>query len=229
MAAPDTYPYYEMIKTPSQIGMGPGSGKINKNIKGLQAYGEVLIEGGGRAAKGGQPLGNKYFFDTGTTCLLKDDSGTENEVRRFVYVNNVPDGTIPFTGITGAGTSYKDFRGLLPGILGDITDLNPMNLVKAFTMGSNPPCQYIEMPIRDNNNNESRQYAAVANEDIEEYNPCWFPKINGKRKNPVSGLKCQQAFTNINTDLEKDDKLTEIYFGSLTILAFYIFLKIYNK
>ena len=59
-----SYPYYQNIKTPSQLGMSDtGTMKqLGKNIDGLIQYVEVLVSGKSGASKTGQPLGNKFFF-----------------------------------------------------------------------------------------------------------------------------------------------------------------------
>ena len=61
-----TYPYYDNIKSPSQLGMGDkGTIKqMTKDIDGLIDYVEVLVSGKSKASATGQPLGNKFFLQT---------------------------------------------------------------------------------------------------------------------------------------------------------------------
>ena len=54
----------------------------------------MLVTGKGRASKTGKPLGNKFFLKTGGQCNPIDKKG--NTVDRYLYINNVPDGSIPF-------------------------------------------------------------------------------------------------------------------------------------
>lgn len=220
IAGPD-YPYYKFIKSPSQIGMGASGSKIADNISGLISYAELLVEGGGKASKGNHPLGNKYFMETPGTCKDKD---TGESVTRSVYINNVPDGSIPFvSGMTGE--NFSEFEGLLPGVLSDVTDLNPLAIFQAFMIGSNPDCQQLTMDTIDTDNVSSTDTAYVLTTDIQNMNACWFKD----KKNPITGEKCKEAFSKIDKNKFNGDQLCKIYFGSLTILGFYIFLKLALK
>ena len=80
------YPYYKYIKTPSEIGMtDEGSLKaLGKDIDGLTSYVELLVSGQGNASATGQPLGNKFFLQTGGKCR---DKATGQDVDRFIYIN----------------------------------------------------------------------------------------------------------------------------------------------
>lgn len=213
------YPYYKYVQSPSDLGMSSKGSKIADNIGGLIAYTEVLVTGTGRGSTTGKPLGNKYFMQTGATCK---DTATGNAVTRSLYVNNVPDGTIPFVS-SMSGESFKDFRGLIPGVLGDMDDLNPLKIFQAFMMGSEPDCQQQTMEIIDTNNITSKETAFIANADIQGMNPCWF----ADNKNPITNVKCKESFSKIETD--SNDQLIKIYNVSLSLLAFYIFMKLITK
>lgn len=220
MSGPD-YPYYKYIKSPSKMGMGASGSKIAKNISGLISYADLLVEGGGKASKGSNPLGDKYFMETAATCQDKD---TGDSVTRSVYINNVPDGSIPF--ISGmSGENYSDFKGLLPGIMSDVENLNPLAIFQAFMIGSNPECQQLTMDTIDASNNSSTETAYVLTTDIQNMNACWF----SDGKNPETGDKCKETFSKIDKTKFHGDLLCQAYFGSLTILGFYIFLKLYTK
>ena len=58
-----SYPYYQNIKSPSQIGMSDKGtmSALGKDIDGLIQYVELLVQGNSSASKTGQPLGNKFF------------------------------------------------------------------------------------------------------------------------------------------------------------------------
>ena len=94
LLGPD-YPYYKYIKNPSELGMsGDGSLKqLGKDIDGLVNYVELLVSGKGNASATGQPLGDKFFLKTGGKCT---DKSTGQEVDRYIYIDNVPAGNIPF-------------------------------------------------------------------------------------------------------------------------------------
>ena len=100
------YKYWKQIKSPQQMGMSTeGSiSTIAKDVGGLINYVEVLVTGGGSASSTGRPLGNKFFLKTAATC--KDKSG--QIVDRYMYVNNVPDGDIPFIS-SAMGANFSEF------------------------------------------------------------------------------------------------------------------------
>ena len=137
-----TYAYYNQIKNPAELGMSTKGDAISNNLAGLVAYTEVLVTGEGDASKPGGPLGNKFFLKTGAKC---EDTETGEQVTRSLYFNNVPDGSIPFIS-QGLGTRFTTFRGLVPGTLSDMNQLNPLAIFSAFMQGTNPKCMKITMP-----------------------------------------------------------------------------------
>jgi hypothetical protein len=225
------YKYYKFIKTPKEIGMsGDGSlDAIGSNINGLIAYTELLVSGGGAASATGKPLGNKYFLQTGAQCT---DKKTGNQVNRFIYVNNVPDGEIPFIS-SGMGVNFTELEGLLPGTMSNIVQINPLGVFQAFMLGNSPECQDINMETIDVNNNVSQETQHVLTSDIKNMNPCWF----SNKINPVTNTPCIETFENKKkqpnnlTELEDDNidyvknVINVIYISLLIIL----FLSIANK
>lgn len=144
LLGPD-YKYYEHIKTPEELGMSD-SGTISalgKDINGIINYVELLVTGRGDAnkSKGGRPLGDRFFLKTGGQCK---DQATGKLVDRHMYIDNVPDGSIPFVS-SGIGYKFTTFEGLIPGILSDIDKINPMDMFKAFSQDSEPPCREITL------------------------------------------------------------------------------------
>ena len=225
------YKYYKFIKTPKEIGMSSDGSldAIGSNINGLIAYTELLVSGGGAASATGKPLGNKYFLQTGAQCT---DKKTGNQVNRFIYVNNVPDGEIPFIS-SGMGVNFTEFEGLLPGTMSNIAQLNPLGVFQAFMLGNSPECQDIKMETIDVNNNVSQETQHVLTSDIKNMNPCWFPN----KINPVTNTPCREAFENRKkksnniTELEDDNidyvkNLINVIYISLLII---LFLSIANK
>ena len=213
------YPYYKYVKSPGDLGMSAKGSSIADNIGGLIAYTEVLVTGTGRGTTTGKPLGNKYFLQTGAKCK---DTATGNSVTRSLYVNNVPDGTIPFIS-SMTGESFKEFRGLIPGVLSDMEGLNPLKIFQAFMLGNEPDCRNQTMEIIDSNNIKSKETAFIANADLQGMNACWF----SDKKNPLTKAKCKESFSKIET--ESTDSLIKIYNVSLSLLAFYIFMKLITK
>jgi len=222
-----SYPYYKNIKMPSDIGMSDkGTIKaLSKDIDGLIQYVEVLVTGKSKASKTGGPLGNKFFLQTGAKCV---DTKTNEEVTRYIYVNNIPQGNIPFIS-SGLGTNFTDFKGLIPGAMSNLNVLNPFNILQSFLSGSTPPCQEITMQTVDVNNNKSSETHYVTLVDIGNTDPCSFPD----KKNPQTGAKCKGAQTkmeafesyNLNESSEfpfPNDIFDQLYFAGLGGVGIYI-------
>lgn len=144
LLGPD-YKYYQQIKTPDEMGMSDAGSisALGRDINGIINYVELLITGGGNAnkSKGGRPLGDRFFLKTGGQCK---DVATGNLVDRYMYIDNIPDGSIPFVS-SGTGYKFTTFEGLIPGILSDIDKINPMDMFKAFMQDSEPPCQEVTL------------------------------------------------------------------------------------
>jgi len=223
-----TYPYYKNINTPSQIGMtDQGSlSALGNDINGLIQYVELLVSGGGRASSTGSPLGNKFFLKTGAKCV---DTKTNNQVDRYIYVNNVPEGNIPFIS-NGMGVNFSEFKGLIPGAMGNLNVLNPYAIMQSFLSGSTPPCQELTMQTIDVNNNQSSETHFVTLVDIQNMDPCSFS--NGT--NPVTGRKCKETFeNNLQSSLAEKvmpkDPIDQFYFASLAGVGIYILYRFMEK
>jgi len=221
-----TYPYYQNIKVPSQIGMSSQGTlqALGSDINGLIQYVEVLVSGNSNASATGGPLGNKFFLQTGAKCMAPNNQ----QVDRYIYVNNVPDGSIPFIS-QGLGVNFTEFRGLIPGAMGNLNALNPFAIMQSFLSGSTPPCQELTMQTVDNNNVSSTETQYVTTVDIQNMDPCWFS--NGT--NPITGQNCVQAFTNMNLNDSSpylpNDPLTQVYFACLTGVGIYILYRLMEK
>jgi hypothetical protein len=235
MSTDTDYPYYKNIRSPSQIGMSDKGtlSALGKDISGLIDYVDVLVSGKGKASATGGPLGNKFFLETGAKC---NDSQTNQQVSRYIYVDNVPDGNIPFIS-SGMGVNFTEFEGLIPGAMGNLNVLNPRNIFNAFTSGANPPCQEITMQTIDNSNNKSSETHYVTTSDISGMEPCTFPN----KKNPVTNAKCVNAFTLMNEEESPvsfskgndfgfpKDVATQLYYFFLSGISIYIFYRIMEK
>jgi len=227
-----TYPYWKNIKSPTDLGMSD-RGTIQQmatNIGGLIGYVELIASGSGSASRTGRPLGNKFFLQTGGKCV---DIATNQDADRYIYISNVPDGTIPFIS-SGMGISFKDLKGLIPGVLSDLNALNPFAIMGSFMAGSKPQCQSITMQTIDNNNVVDKETHFVALADIANITPCEFPN----RKNPVTTIPCTEAFENEGKKVAPldygelmmpDDPIVQLYFISLSLLGVYILYKMIQK
>ena len=125
-----------------------------------------------------------------TEQKTKRDKGREGEkkiVDRYIYVNNIPDGSIPFIASGADGNTFNDLRGLIPGAMGNLGALNPVPLFNAFTSGTYPDCAEITLGTVNKNNNKNSETRYLALVDVVEINPCSFPN----KVNPATGARCR--------------------------------------
>jgi hypothetical protein len=182
------YNYFKEIKTPSELGMS-GKGTLSQlatNVGGLMDYVELLVTGRGGASTTGKPLGNRLFMKTGGTCT---DTTTKRQADRYMYIDNVPDGSIPF--ISGAmGVQFTSFEGLIPGILSDVDQMNPMAIMRGFMEGSEPDCIDVALPVVGQNGVQTTQRHHVPVAELKGISPCLFPGGT----NPATKEPCREAF-----------------------------------
>ena len=224
LLGPD-YLYWKRILKPSDMGMSADGnfGALTNDVNGLINYIEVLVSGNAGSTTGG-PLGDKFFLKTGGQCT---DVASGNKVDRYIYIDNVPNGNIPFISSGLGGTDFTEFEGLIPGLLGDLGKLNPLNLFKSFMMGDNPDCMSVTLqtivPVADANFNDTgmdisgnqTQFVAVA--DVKNMDPCIFPD----KKNPADpSLTCTETFTSHRQDNDSsssdDDDVNGSMFSTTT-------------
>ena len=209
LLGPD-YLYWKRILKPSDMGMSADGnfGALTNDVNGLINYVELLVSGNGGSTTGG-PLGDKFFLKTGGQCT---DVTSKKKVDRYIYIDNIPNGNIPFISSGLGGTDFTDFEGLIPGVLGDLGKLNPLNLFKSFMMGENPDCMSITLqtvtPVTDANFNDTgkdntgsqTQFVAVA--DVKNMDPCIF----NDKKNPADpSLTCTETFMNRKNNSLSDE------------------------
>ena len=231
-----TYPYYKNIRMPNEIGMSDAGTiqQMSRNIDGLIQYVEVLVTGDSKASSTGRPLGNRFFLQTGAKCAAIDkcsdpnDPSTCEKTNRYIYVNNVPQGNIPFIS-NGLGVNFSEFRGLVPGAMSNLNVLNPFGIMQAFLSGSTPPCQEINLETIDINNNRSSETHYLTLTDITNMDPCSFPN----RRNPLSGQVCRETFKSgvaaHASPVLPEDPLAQIYFLGLAGVGIYILNGLMNK
>ena len=204
LLGPD-YLYWKRILKPKDMGMSDDGNleTLADNIGGLINYVEVLVSGKGGSTTGG-PLGDKFFLKTGGQCT---DVASKKLVDRYLYINNIPSGNIPFISSGMGGTDFTEFEGLIPGALGDLGKLNPLGIFKAFMMGENPPCMSVTLatvtPVTDanlndtgrDNNGTDTKFVAIA--DVKNMDPCTFPN----KTNPADPTQtCSETFVNSKYD-----------------------------
>jgi hypothetical protein len=224
-----SYPYYKNINNPQQLGMSDNGtiSQLGTNINGMIQYVGLLVSGSSSASATGQPLGNKFFLQTGAKCK---DVASGNQTDRYIYVNNVPTGNIPFIS-SGLGTDFSDFKGLIPGAMGNLNVLNPFAIMQSFLSGSTPDCQELTMQTIDINNNKSSETHYVTLVDIQNMDPCTFQ--NGK--NPVNGKSCNETFQTKESIADNaspflpEDPLAQLYFFSLSMVGIYVLYRLMEK
>ncbi len=221
MLGPD-YKYYKKIRTPGQLGVS-SNGNMDataKDIAGIINYVELLVAGTGPASSTGGPLGPKFYVKTAGKCK---DVATKKVVPRYIYIDNVPDGNIPLIS-SGLGVNFKEFRGLLPGILEDAGALNPMSMFSAFQQGATPACKEVNFPVQgdDRSNHPTSGHVAVA--EINEY---------VAEKNRSEGfLSGNKILRGENKRIKKKTftpQLANVYFTGFGVLLVYLMYKLLHK
>jgi hypothetical protein len=217
------YSYVKNIKNPGELGMSSkGSlATLGRNVSGLMGYVELLVSGGGSASKTGKPLGNKFFLKTAASC--NDITNGGMEAVRHIYINNVPDGNIPFIS-SGMGGNFKSMKGLVPGTMSNIGKLNPLQMLQSFTLGGKPNCRPITMQTIDSNNNVGQDTKHVADIDIKNMSACWFPN----KKNPITNEGCKEFFTPLSySGYDKSEEIiSKLYISVMSVFGFYILIKL---
>jgi hypothetical protein len=214
------YPYWNNIKTPSQLGMsGDGSlSALGKDIDGLINYVELLVAGKSNASKTGGPLGNKFFLKTGGSCVATDTGDTQD---RYIYIDNVPAGNIPFIS-SGMGVNFTEFRGLIPGVMSNLNAFNPYTILQSFLTGTTPDCQSLTMQVINTDNVSSTESHYVSLVDIQNMDACSF----SDGKNPVTGSKCTETFGVMRNKIleeKKKEKMIKLVL-SITVISILLFV-----
>jgi hypothetical protein len=177
------YSYLSFIKTPAELQMSDNGtlDTLEKDINGLTSYVELLVEGTSNASKTNGPLGNKFFVKTLGTCKSVGPKDKDTEQTRYFYVNNVPLGKNPMP-----GSNYKDYRGLIPGMLENVDSINPEKIASAFLTNLVPDCMEITLDTINSSGTLGSASHYVSLADIAELDPCLFPD----RVNPQTNAKC---------------------------------------
>jgi hypothetical protein len=214
------YPYYKYIKNPEALGMSDKGtlAQMGKDIKGLISYTQLLVSGKSDASTTGQPLGNRYFQNTGGKC--KDVNGEDQD--RYIYIDNVPDGSIPMIS-SGMDIKFGEFRGLIPGVIAGAGAIDPLSIMGAFLEGSTPQCQEITLGTIDNENNEGVESHYVAKSEIGDIGACLFKDKDdptGKPGNPITKAQCRSGFSNMmRQDINTDANLLDTSFNEDSVFT----------
>jgi hypothetical protein len=239
-----SYSYMNFIKTPSEMNMSDKGTleTLENDINGLLSYVSLLVEGTSSASKSSKPLGNKFFAKTLGKC---NDIKTSTPQDRYLYINNVPSGNIPFATDGGVRT---DLKGLIPGMMGNLDVLNPNNIASAFLTQSVPDCMEITMETIDTNNISSKATHFVTLADVSLLDPCSFPAdAKNNRFNPQTNKVCKkEGFSNIYSkssaenssnsnskniiiDNIETDYIAQLFLSSFGLFGIYILYKTLHK
>ena len=237
------YQYYNQINGPSALGMS-GKGDfdtLTNNVEGLKHYIDLLIEGGGKASRTGEPLGNRYFVNTKAKCK---DVDTAREVDRYMYIDNQPSGEFNF-GASGMGMSFGSFRGLIPGILNDMVQINPERIFDAFEENSIPKCKNVRLKTISSSGS-SFESKHIPLEELKFVSPCAF----ADKRNPVTRKNCESfvgSMRDIDSlgegnifELDSEEKevvsvreprdiVKQMFIGTSGIIVLYLFWRFYAK
>jgi hypothetical protein len=221
-----TYSYTEKIKSPQNMNMGGSAKNVDANIKGLQGYIDLLVNGKSKASKY-NVLGDRYFLNTNTKC-------PNNNENRYVIINNKPLGT-------SMGGVNKNLRGIIPGMIEKMQDLDPFTIIKSLNQTEEDmKCEKVKILTVDNDHNTNEEEQYVSRGDIKRLHPCVFKLKNNKNGvNPVTKEKvnCEsEGFSNISNMIHDYDcsklprnKLIKIYNILISIFGVYIIYLLINN
>jgi len=240
--------YRKAINSPEEMGMGTqgdkfidGNGNLGSNFTNVLKYGEALFVNNSAIKSGG--LGNRYFIETNKVCKNLDQTTTDGSKNRFVLIDN---------------RGYSKV-GIIPSLMNNISKLNPNTIRKALIPENPlssyhkdcVPVNVIEK-LQDANGNLKRKDEKIymTRKNIRDVNPCFFDdnKIGDSTtaiyQNPVTGTKgknCGETFSSMIQPIEEeivednnyskmpDDKLSQLYLSTITILGLYVVLKFIHK
>ena len=229
------YKYFKYVLSPSEMGMSDkGSvSALGNDVNGLIKYMDTLVTGGGAQRGGDDPLGDRFFLQTGAKC---SDTATGNQVTRSIFIDNVPNGDIPFI-TEGLNTNLTSFEGLIPGAMQSVFNINPLLMFQAFMDGTDPSCSAVTLPVRNSENVTSLETQHLTLSDIGNVEPCLFDG----GKNPVSGIKkdncgklsgggkMQEGFSNLKDINICDKNINFIFKLSLCLLVITVLVKVLSK
>lgn len=176
LTLPTSYDYASKIPSTSAMGIstnGDVSSTMN-DISGTLGYISYLVEG--------PNLGNAFFLNSGASCT--DSSG--NVVDRYSYISNESNQSF-VPGFQGFGTTGLD--GLLPGLVAQVENLNPLTLFTALTADALPACKKVSCTVGDAAGAQSQETAWVSAQEHDSL---------------VSNGNCQEGFTSAAAAFDPD-------------------------
>jgi hypothetical protein len=153
------------------------------------------------------PLGNKYFIKSGT---CGDDSKEECKGKdRYIYIDNVPNGKIPCLDQIGIKLPGTNFRGLVPGLLGDLAVINPIAIFNSLAGKGDisSKCEIRTEPVGYEGN-----YTNVS-----------------KCSPPTPPVQCLPNFSENFQNKEIKENRREKYFLMIFLIIIFCIIFLYNK
>ena len=204
------YNYSKYIKTPKEmdITVGDSLSNVENGVAGIFSYVKLLVEGKSNASKTGKPLGNKYFLETSENCI---NQYTNKKVKRSLFFDNVPTGTLGI--LQDTGDEFSEFKGLVPGAIEDVMAIGKIDFFAAFNDVGIPKCLPVKLKTIDINNKQSSDTHYITISDIEAISPCNFiPPTGQSPMNPVTNAVCtRDGFTMPYDNTNEDINNAELY------------------
>ena len=231
LPATDNYSYYKFIKPPTDIGMKDSGKSIATNFGGLISYMNLLISGDSKASTTGRPLGNKFFSGTLSKCL---DTQTNSSVPRHLYFDYVPTGNISIPmSATEVSSINTGFKGLVPGLIEDLSEINPVSLLSTLYDDLTPKCTKVTLDTINQNNQLGAESHYITLTDQKVIDPCNY----NTNINPVTNVKCKKPHNHVAPIIiakESFENVTHIrtYYYIIFLISFGLFLitiKLFNK
>ena len=239
--------YRKAINSPPEMGMGTegdkfidGNGNLGSNFTNVLEYTGALFVNNSAIKPGG--LGNRYFIETNKVCSNLDQT-TDGSKNRFVLLDN--------RGYSKAG--------IIPSLMNNVSKLNPVTITTALIpedplSSYDNDCVKVNVieKLQDANGNLQRKDEQIymTRKNINDVDPCFFDdntigdSTTAEYQNPVSGetgKNCGETFSSMNPPIEEeiveennyskmpDDKLSQLYLSTITILGLYVVLKFIHK
>lgn len=165
------------------------------------------------------------FLKTGAKCK---DTETGKDVTRSIYFNNIPDGSVPFITSSLNGVKFTTFEGLVPGIMGNLTKISPMQMFHAFKPGT-PQCSAVTRVVRNENNVTNTETAFITLDDQKLLDG--FATLDNKDNATATASASAKVIDTALFDYSKipNDPLVKLYYSSLALFGLYILMLLLKK
>jgi hypothetical protein len=240
----DGYSYIGATEAPSELNVGTDPDQIKSNINAIVDYTQLLINGDGPANRiqkeygADIPIGDRYFLNTGGQCRpVKASKGCQNRmdcerldigtsvntatgkikvVPRSMLINNIPENDVPIpqTLKDASGSRSLKFDGIVPGIINDVLNMNPMGIIAGFMIPPFPDCIETSITTVTGKGQDAykpvTQKAYVITSEAQNIHACAFSDF----RNPLTGETCpaserwHEGFSGMQEDKKKKRRET---------------------